>query len=495
MKIKNPPLAKNLMEAARCFGNYDLAAALADLIDNSIQARATLVDISFDSGVGNDVVVRIRDNGIGMDFNTLKLAMKPACSNPRDIRKPDDLGRFGWGLKSASFSQARMLTVVSWCNGRTNAARWDLDDIDDWSMDIMRDQKAKDLLKIPESSISGTEVIWTKTDRIIDKDGYSLLDNTLTSKIAHANRWLSIVFQRYLAGEDNKYLNIVVNGRKLFPIDPFMINHNATQTLDAEIITSSKGSQISIQPYILPHFSKLTVEEQELLGGPEGMVRNQGFYVYRNRRLIISGTWFRLIPHSELSQLTRVKIDLPNDLDSEWQVSLDKSSVQLPQALKARLQSFLRQFNKRSAVIHRKKGVNIGLLEVESIWNRYSKHGHIYYRINRNHPIVEDLLSNDPISENIKMIFKLLESYFPIEQFIYDVKNGNVEQSTISTEEFGSIIDQCVINFQNSHSGKIYSNEFLDFIKNIEPFASQWKYTLSYVQKITAKKWGMNDGF
>ena len=97
LRITNPPQARDLMATARSFGNYDLAAALADLIDNSIKAKASRVDISFEPEE-SDVVVRIRDDGTGMDLETLKIAMRPASANPQDEREPDDLGRFGWGL-------------------------------------------------------------------------------------------------------------------------------------------------------------------------------------------------------------------------------------------------------------------------------------------------------------------------------------------------------------------------------------------------------------
>ena len=133
------------MTTARSFGSYDLAAALADLIDNSITARATEVDVSFEPG-DSDVVVRIRDNGIGMARDTLQEAMRPASTNPDSPRDPEDLGRFGWGLKSASLSQARVLTVVSWRDGEVTAARWDIDDIDDWGMDLLSGDEASQLL-------------------------------------------------------------------------------------------------------------------------------------------------------------------------------------------------------------------------------------------------------------------------------------------------------------------------------------------------------------
>jgi hypothetical protein len=458
------------MATARSFGNYDLAAALADLIDNSIKAKATLVDITFEPD-DSDVVVRIRDDGTGMDLESLVIAMRPASGSPQDAREPDDLGRFGWGLKSASLSQARVLTVVSWCRGGVNAARWDIDNIDDWEMEVFEGIEAESLLAKPQTSESGTEVIWTHSDRVFDRDSRSSFDDSLTFAIAHASQRLSLVFHRYLTGEHSRRLTISINGRTLPPIDPFMAAHNATQTLDAEIIKTANGSVISIQPYVLPHFSKLTVEEQERLGGPEGMVRNQGFYVYRNKRLIIFGTWFRLVPHGELSQLTRVKVDLPNTVDTEWRITLDKSDAQLPEALKRRLQEVVKRFNRRSVLVHRKKGVSLDLPEIQSVWLRFVKNGQIRYRINRDHPMVANLLVSNSASDNADAVLRLLESYFPIEKFVFDANEARVNQCPTSTEEFESLIHQCVLNFLQNSDGELEVNEFLNFIRNVEPFS------------------------
>jgi hypothetical protein len=481
------------MATARSFGNYDLAAALADLIDNSIKANATRVDITFEPDDG-DVVVRIRDDGTGMDLDSLVIAMRPASGSPLDAREPDDLGRFGWGLKSASLSQAKVLTVVSWCEGDVNAARWDIDNIDDWEMELLQGNEAESLLVKPKVSASGTEVIWTRSDRVLDRDNRSSFDDSLTFAIAHASQRLSLVFHRYLAGETSRRLKLSINGRSLLPIDPFMTAHNATQTLDAEVIKTANGSVISIQPYVLPHFSKLTVKEQEQLGGPEGMVRNQGFYVYRNKRLIIFGTWFRLVPHGELSQLTRVKVDLPNTVDTEWRITLDKSDAQLPETLKRRLQEIVKRFNQRSVSVHRKKGVSLDLPEIKSVWIRFVKNGQIRYRVNRDHPMVAHLLVTNSDSGSADAVLRLLESYFPIDKFLLDANGALVNQCPTSTEEFESLIHQCVLNFLQNSDGELEIDEFLNFIKDVEPFSSQWTYTESYIRKHTAKKWGMKNG-
>lgn len=492
MKVLNPPLAKDLMSTARSFGSYDLAAALADLIDNSIKAKATRVEISFLPSQ-DDVIVRVRDDGVGMDRQMLMAAMRPASANPQAEREPDDLGRFGWGLKSASLSQARVLTVVSWQAGCLTAARWDLDDIDDWSMEIHEGGSVLPLLERPVETRSGTEVIWTRSDRLLDWDSCSSVDESLTPSIAHAMQKLSLIFHRYLAGEGGRRLTIIINGCTLSPVDPFMTAHDATQTLDAESIPMPNGEQITIQPYVLPHFSKLSTEEQALLGGPEGMVRNQGFYVYRNRRLIIYGTWFRLVPHGELTQLTRVRVDLPNSLDADWRITVDKSDAQLPPVLKRRLQEVVKRFNQRSVRVHRNKGVSLDRTAVEPVWRRYVKNGQVRYLVNRDHPMVAQLLGVSSVTEKFDGVLRLLECYFPTDMFVKDASVG-INQCLTSTEDFNALLDQCMINYLQECNGAPEINGFLSFLERVEPFSSQWAYTESYVRANTAKKWGVKNG-
>jgi hypothetical protein len=481
MRISNPPVARNLMVTARSFGNYDLAAALADLVDNSIKAKASKVSISFEPRE-DDVVVRICDNGKGMDCETLTNAMRPASTNPEDHREPDDLGRFGWGLKSASLSQARILTVASWQNDVCVAARWDIDNIDDWSMDLFEGEDAKKYLSLVSDSESGTEVIWTNTDRLVQLEGSRSVIDCLAPLIAHAINKLSLIFHRYLSGEATKAFSISVNGNTLKPIDPFMISHDATQTLDAEVIWMPDGGKIQVQPYVLPHFSKLTVEDQDRLGSAEGMIRNQGFYVYRNKRLIIHGTWFRIVPHGDLTQLTRVKVDLPNSMDANWRITVDKSDAQLPSVLKKRLQNIVRKFNKRSVKVHRNKGVSLDRENIQAVWKRYVKNGRVRYLINREHPLLAGLLDDESVGDNLNSVMNMLEAYFPTDMFLKDAELG-VSQCSVDSHDYDSLIHQCCINYSQSCIEPLSIKNFLQYISNMEPFASQMAYTESYVKK------------
>lgn len=264
---QNPPNAAALMTSARSFGNYDLPGAIADLIDNSIKARAGKVTITclFNGG---DPTLSIVDNGYGMSAAELEAAMRPASTNPSAERALDDLGRFGWGLKSASFSQCRRLTVISRQQGVLSAATWDLDDIDGWRMVVYDDQEAAGLVRGLSGKADGTEILWEKCDRLSENG--SLGEEAFNSLVAYTRSRLELIFHKFLSGLDGApKLSIAVNGLSLDAYDPFYRNHAATQPLEKEDLPLN-GSMIRISPFVLPHYSKLKLSEHDRLGGEEG---------------------------------------------------------------------------------------------------------------------------------------------------------------------------------------------------------------------------------
>lgn len=481
------------MTTARSFGNYDLAAALADIADNSIQAGAANVWISFDP-VDDDVTVRIRDDGRGMPYAELVAALRPASRNPDEQRDIGDLGRFGWGLKSASLSQARVLTVVSWQGDEINAGRWDIDDLDEWSMHVFQGPEAEALLGNLRASDCGTEVIWTRCDRLYDIGLNATIDERLNDKISQARKQLALIFHRYLAGDGGSRLAITVQGIPLEPADPFLSSHPATQSLDEEVLPVRGSETIRVRPYVIPHFSKLTVEQRNLLGGPEGLVRNQGFYVYRNRRLIIYGTWFRLVPHGELSQLTRIRVDLPNTLDTDWKITLDKSDAQLPVNLRRRLREVVQRFSRRSVSVHRHRGVDLEPGEKAQVWKRNVHSGRIRYQINRQHPVIRQMLAQAGDSFVALEALKVIEACVPVNNIAQDAHQADagLVQTITDPVEFDSLILACWIAYLGQKSGSPSATDFLAFAKRTEPISGHWKYAESYIKEKVEKEWSLN---
>ena len=219
----------------------------------------------------------------------------------------------------------------------------------------------------------------------------TLTEDEFNDLIVYSRNRVALIYHRYLTGKVHKRpLTITLNGQKIEGYDPFYTDHKATQELEREEIRI-ENKRIRIQPYVLPHYSKITLSEYDRLGGEEGFLRNQGFYVYRNDRLIINGTWFRLAKHGELSQLLRVSVDIPNSLDEIWKITIDKGDAQLPAVLKNRLKPIVEGLKKRSSRVFRSRGGRVDRDET-TVWNRHAHNGSIRYSINRKHPLVAALL-------------------------------------------------------------------------------------------------------
>lgn len=472
----NPPDAASLMMSARSFGNYDLPGALADLIDNSINAGAREVTLSCSYRDG-DPEIRVRDDGHGLSGDELRKAMRPASSNPLTERSPDDLGRFGWGMKSASFSQCARLTVLSRKGHELTGCVWDLAEVDAWRMGVLDPEEIAAMASPELLSRDGVEVLWTDCDRLSENG--TLTQAEFNALIVHAGNRLALIFHRYLAGEvRGRKLVIRLNGRRIDPVDPFYRSHEATQQLEAESLEIGDQT-IGIQPFILPHYSKLLPNQYEQLGGEEGLLRNQGFYVYRNHRLIISGTWFRLVRHGELSQLVRIRVDIPNALDHIWKITIDKSDAQLPMALRNRLLQLVDGLRRRSARVYRSRGGRLDRAGTTSVWSRYARGGEVRYAINREHPVIEALLDSGDADQKqaASAALKIIEQAFPVAAFSQDaVRQGDAIHQTLADPiAFRADLEAALPLLLLQVDGDLAALEAL--LRIIEPWCEAWGAT------------------
>ena len=286
------PFAPALIESMRSLG-YSFSSAIADLIDNSISAHAT--DIGIYSEPTMDPFLIILDNGHGMDKAEIYEAMRYGSTNPLEERSEDDLGRFGLGLKSASLSQCRKFVVVSKKNGFINAYSWDLDFVIKSKAWMLRGYSENEISELPmidllEEKESGTYIILSDFDRI--KESTSNINETFNKYLDDMIDHLSLVFHRFI--DDG--LNIAVNGLRIDAKDPFLTYHRATQR-KRESSFYINEEKIKLKPYILPHLSKLSQEDLDKVGGKERMRNDQGFYVYRNKRRLVSSKLQHFLSH------------------------------------------------------------------------------------------------------------------------------------------------------------------------------------------------------
>jgi len=479
--VEQQPDPSSLIESMRDVG-YSMETAVADLVDNSITANSSRIDISFSWNDG-DPWLAIMDNGDGMSSDELTNAMRLGSRSPLDEREALDLGRFGLGMKTASFSQCRRLTVIS-KQGKNIAGReWDLDLIKKdpdrrWKLKLIGKKGLKLFLDKHPLGESGTAVLWRNMDRLDNYDKAAIAERKMNELMDVTRRHLELVFHRFLSGEPGmKRLAFTVNGHALRPFDPYNLTNSATQSLPEEVI-GFRGEKIRIQPYILPHHNKTTKDEYEKYEGDGGYLRNQGFYVYRNRRLIIHGTWFRLARQLELTKLARVKIDIPNSLDHLWSIDVKKSRATPPAAIKERLRQIIGRIGNTGERVYRQRGQMLHGTVSEPLWQRQAASGAIAYRINRSHPLLETLGNSlDDVSRGrLEGLICAIESRFPIEAFFNDVAGEpeNVQKAGIDDDIFRELALFFIDSLQQAGTP---SNEIAEKLRWTDPFVANVELT------------------
>ena len=201
--IEIPPKPSPLIESIRAIG-YTLSTAIADLVDNCITAQAETIQI-FANTENAKPSVGILDDGVGLTEEELLEAMRLGSRSPLEERAKSDLGRFGLGLKTASFSQCRVLTVVSRTNGKTTCARWNLDHIAEsgrWEVHFL-----DDLTSIPWTEhivSSGTLVVWEQLGIGRDRTVSARNVADYVRQLDEARYHLELVFHRFLIGEPGR---------------------------------------------------------------------------------------------------------------------------------------------------------------------------------------------------------------------------------------------------------------------------------------------------
>jgi hypothetical protein len=411
------PEAPVLLESMRAIG-YDAASAIADLIDNSITAHAKRAAIRFSPGA--PTALAIIDDGDGMDHDELVQAMRHGSQSPNVVREEDDLGRFGLGLKTASLSQCRRLTVVSRRARSTHALVWDLEYVkaqQDWTVGEL---DASEIQTVPffsefDELAHGTLVVWEKLDRLAtgDQGSGSILGERMVEVADH----LALVFHRYLTGGR---FSITINNQPLKAIDPFLEQEGA-EAGPPELIRVA-DSDVALRAFTLPHISRLTRAQIDKAGGEHGLRREQGFYVYRNRRLLVWGTWFRMFRQEELTKLTRVRVDIPNALDHLWSLDIKKSAASPPAVIRDRLKSLVPTMVRGSQTAHRYRGTATARLGITSIWTRIEDRDGVRYEIDSSHPVVAAMRTSldDGLLDDFDNVLAAISLSLPVEALYND---------------------------------------------------------------------------
>jgi hypothetical protein len=450
---------------------YSLETAIADIVDNSIAAGATSIAINFSMDVATPYLT-ILDNGSGMSPEEARNAMRLAGVAASASRAPADLGRFGLGLKTASLSQCRRLTVVTKQGGVTTGLAWDLDHVtarDDWSLLVLDQAEINGTPKSSELEAmeTGTLVVWTKLDRIHDQT--EEVSAEFDSQMVEARAHLALIFHQYLGGDAGlPRVTMTINSEAVEGLDPFLRAASGTERSPVETI-SVQGSSIEVQSFTLPYLNEMSQKQRRLAAVPGQLRDSQGFYIYRGGRLLIWGTWFRLHPKTEGGKLSRVKVDIPNSLDHLWSLDIKKSRAVPPVEVRDRLKRLaaaLVEPSERKVTYRGRK--EKGDDRVTRVWDAISDRESFRYQINRSHPILEQLADRlEPQAVALlESALELIEFHFPAQDLVNRFRNDLVPAQA---EE--SAIRQQMLEIWRAGNGSLGPpSEFVAWISKCEPW-------------------------
>lgn len=417
-----PPDASCLMSSIRHIG-YEFATAIADIIDNSLDAKASNVSIGF--AASPKPYLFILDDGEGMSEQELLNAMRYGARHPDAQRSISDLGRYGLGLKTASLSQCRTLTVVSKKDGQLACCRWSLDYVCDhsdkaWPVQIFEagEAEVEQLEGVGELKAmeKGTLVHWADIDFGGGREK-SDFDEQMEGALEH----VGLVFHRFLRGEQSvEKVQITANGLPIEPLDPFLQytpgirgESRGKQTL------KFGGGKIELEAFILPYDITMTFDQKAKLGRKKGLNRGQGFYIYRNKRLLTQGGWFGIKAQGELFKYARIRVDISNVDDEQWSLDVKKSVAIPPKFVRDTLGKYVERVMGMSAtrIKTRATGKKTAGPQEPQLWNILSTNEQeVNLHINRVFPAIDKMLKANPA---LDALFELLEKTIPVESIYY----------------------------------------------------------------------------
>lgn len=452
---KHIPKASTLMGSLRSMG-YSFESAVADVIDNSISAHAQNIRILFPSTPLDELAIGILDDGDGMKGDVLFEAMRYGSLSAEEERSEDDLGRFGMGMKSASLSQCRCLTVISFDGEMLNGFKWDYNHIlmtQDWMIQELEKNEIDELPYIErlKKQDKGTLVLWQDFDVISNSSGGQVY-STLCELRSTLENTLTLIYHRYLTGLGMQHLHIFINELDIKPQDPFLEQHPKT-TVKKEIeldIKDSNGIEriIKIRPFILPFATELREKDKQLIGGIENLRAKQGFYVYRNKRLIIWGTWFGMKQRAELTKNTRIRVDIPNTLDDIWSIDIKKQQASIPKQILQRLKKAVDEaldFSVRQQTFRgRTEKVND---KIDYIWERKrGRNNTFFYLINRDSNLfkfIREKMTEEDYNY-LEILLTEIEKNLPIQQLYIDKSNESIATPEESKERLDDVYQMAV---------------------------------------------------
>lgn len=466
------PKASSMVETFRAIGYY-LETAVADIIDNSISADARNIWVDRVWRGGRSVIT-IKDDGHGMTSEETIQAMRPGSQNPNEERSEKDLGRFGLGLKTASFSQCRKVTVFSKRQGGV-PAYWT------WDLDYVAEKDTWDLLKwMPEGyedSLddvqSGTIVIWSDLDRVV-RPTVSESDINAHEKFSRSmdrvKNHIAMTFHRFI---ESQSISLFWCGHEIEPWNPFCPKENKRQVMPEDHLNGG----VTVRGVILPHKKNFTTERAyENAEGMNGWNSHQGFYIYRGERLLLAGNWLGMFKQEDPYKLVRIQVDIPNTQDSQWKIDIKKSQAYPPAGCRDVLESYARQARKIGLEVYKHRGRILKQKAGSSfqpLWLDKKKDGKWYFVVNRENELVvrvKEMARTNPDSA-IETLLRFVEESVPTKA----VYANQVEHEATQKEAFEGFDQEAILSvalslYETKRMAGLSEEEAKEELKSIAPF-------------------------
>ncbi|WP_336083713.1 ATP-binding protein [Thalassospira sp. CH_XMU1448-2] len=361
-KLINEPDASRLIFGLRDTG-YNFRTAAADIIDNAIAANADTVNVRVDLLADGRKFVFFGDDGDGMDENGVHAALRYGAPVRENLAS---LGKFGLGLKTASSSVCRNFVLISRQSKTAPLTKlgWDLDHVEETGCWEMRN----DPIEAHEHDAfeelcgdKGTLVVWSKCDRILaknyDEPGGTKEQQAIRRLRKSLVEHLSLIYHRFLDPEDarERLIKMSVNDEAVEAWNPFYPEKSEQvlsvqqQLIPMESVDGEDIGSAKIKAWLLPHSNDLSPEEK---GKARLSNKGQGFYIYREGRLINEGGWLGLFTLEPHYSMLRIEFDFDHELDEAFYVDVKKSRILFDPSVEEYLTELLknarREANNRS---------------------------------------------------------------------------------------------------------------------------------------------------
>jgi hypothetical protein len=455
---------------------YSLESALADLMDNSITANATKIEVLINME-HEPYTLFLADNGSGMDEEALKANMQFPSNSPEELRNISDLGRFGLGMKTASFSQTRCFTVLSRKKGtKTYYGRtWDVDylrQVKKWRLIVNTQEEISNLIQFYESLSSdhlncfenfdaNTIVVWKglyKFENYLDKGNRQLALRKQITEVT--SDYLSLVFHRYMEQTSNP-LQIRINNNLISPFNPFPTNLTDFRPIEYKQKNFSTDT-IKIEGFVLPSRS---IDESQSISiwttKNRSLMDMEGIYIYRADRLIHFGGWNGIIKKAPRLQLARLRVDIGNSVDHLLHLNVAKSQIEIPHDLTSAFEKYIEELKIEAEREYYNRGIrkfpHKGKENNLQLFERKASNKGTLLEINSNFPLLKNLideLEKEQLTK-LNLLIKMINTR------INEIRQTHETKSFVGIEEKDGVTKNDLIFCINQLIESGLSSEFI----------------------------------